>query len=148
MMQVRSMRAKDIPEIHAIEKMCFPEPWSLISFYIFYMHPDLHCWTAKINGGISGYICFEHNGGALHIQNLAVRESQRNKGIAQRLLDQLLRYAQMHLLTSLRLEVSANNPAALALYGKNRFVQSGIIKAYYEHDKSDALILVKTLEKQ
>lgn len=148
MMQIRAMKPGDIPEIHSIEKASFPQPWSIISFYIFYMHPNLFCWVLLQNGKLCAYICFERMNDFLHLQNLAVCESQRKNGIAQKLLNRLQRYAQKQLLKEIRLEVSAANNAALALYRKNRFTENGIIRAYYEHDRSDALLMRKTLETQ
>lgn len=148
MMQIRAMKPADIPEILSIEKISFPQPWSIMSFYIFYMHPDLFCRVLLHNGKLCAYMCFERLNDFLHLQNLAVCESRREKGMAQKLLKHLQGYAQKQMLREIRLEVSAGNNAALSLYKKNRFIEQGLLKAYYEHDRSDALLMSKTLETQ
>jgi [ribosomal protein S18]-alanine N-acetyltransferase len=147
MIKIRAMDPEDIPEIHGIERASFADPWSSLFFYIIYTHPKLHCWTARSNGSIGGYICFEDLSGTLHLQNLAVRKEMRKRGIAQKLMNQLLRYARSLPCENIRLEVSQNNHAALELYQKNQFRQQGYLPAYYEHDGSDALVLIRGVER-
>ncbi|HUO10692.1 MAG TPA: GNAT family N-acetyltransferase [Phycisphaerae bacterium] len=55
------------------------------------------------------------------IQDLAVRESHRRRGIAQQLLADAAAWAKQHDLTQLRLLVANQNPAARAAFAKAGF---------------------------
>jgi ribosomal-protein-alanine N-acetyltransferase len=77
----------------------------------------------------------------VHIINIAVRESQRGKGIGEILLIASIEMAA-HLRASLvTLEVRASNTVAQNLYTKYGFQQMGIRKGYYTDNKEDAWIM-------
>ena len=67
----------------------------------------------------------------------------RRNGIAQKLLQVFLDFAQAHKLAFLTLEVRASNYGAIALYGSRGFRSVGRRKNYYEHPKEDAIIMTK-----
>ena len=78
-----------------------------------------------------------------YITNVAVRPECRRNGIAQKLLQVFLDFAQAHKLAFLTLEVRASNYGAIALYGSRGFRSVGRRKNYYEHPKEDAIIMTK-----
>ena len=78
-----------------------------------------------------------------YITNVAVRPECRRNGIAQKLLQVFLDFAQAHKLAFLTLEVRASNYGAIALYGSRGFRSMGRRKNYYEHPKEDAIIMTK-----
>ena len=78
-----------------------------------------------------------------YITNVAVRPECRRNGIAQKLLQVFLDFAQAHKLAFLTLEVRAANYGAIALYGSRGFRSVGRRKNYYEHPKEDAIIMTK-----
>lgn len=61
------------------------------------------------------------------IQDLAVRESHRRRGIAQRLLDHAAHWARSHKLNQLRLMVAQQNPGA-----RSAFIKAGFRPTYEE----------------
>ena len=60
-----------------------------------------------------------------YITNVAVRPECRRNGIAQKLLQVFLDFAQAHKLAFLTLEVRASNYGAIALYGSRGFRSVG-----------------------
>lgn len=81
--------------------------------------------------------------GELTINNIAVIESYRRRGIAERLINAAFTlYPQAELAL---LEVRASNTAAQKLYKKLDFIQTGIRKSYYSDPTEDALLMTKTL---
>ena len=75
------------------------------------------------------------------IENIAVRETARRKGLASRLLGEFLQRAQTQGAQHIFLEVRESNRAARALYAKWAFVEAGRRPAYYRDPPEDALIL-------
>ena len=78
-----------------------------------------------------------------YITNVAVRPECRRQGIAGKLLQVFLDFAQGNHLAFLTLEVRASNYDAIALYGSRGFRSVGRRKNYYEHPKEDAIIMTK-----
>ena len=78
-----------------------------------------------------------------YITNVAVRPECRRNGIAGKLLQVFLDFAQAHQLAFLTLEVRASNYGAIALYGSRGFRSVGRRKNYYEHPREDAIIMTR-----
>ena len=81
-----------------------------------------------------------------YITNVAVRPDCRKQGVAGKLLQVFLDFAQANHLAFLTLEVRASNYGAIALYGSRGFRSVGRRKNYYEHPKEDAIIMTKEFE--
>ena len=80
-----------------------------------------------------------------HIVTVAVRQSERRKGVGELLLlaaFDLAREKGVHVLT---LECRVSNTAAQALYEKYGFQRLGIRKRYYPDNNEDALIMTPPL---
>lgn len=75
----------------------------------------------------------------LHITLVAVHPRHRRQGLGRRVLAQLLRSGRALGAERATLEVSADNPAAQALYAGSGFRTAGVRRRYYR-DGSDALI--------
>jgi [ribosomal protein S18]-alanine N-acetyltransferase len=148
MMLIRDMKVEDIPQIMIIEKACYDETWEDAHFLFQLHHPDPCNWVAVSDGLICAYInCCKWNN-ELHLNNLAVLEEHRKKGVAQSLLGHMEEYAKERKLKIIKLEVNENNHAALELYNKNGFIRTGYIPDYYDNESSAALIMSKQLEKK
>ena len=81
-----------------------------------------------------------------YITNVAVRPDCRKQGVASKLLQVFLDFAQANRLAFLTLEVRASNYPAIALFGCLGFRGVGRRKNYYEHPKEDAIIMTKEFE--
>ena len=81
-----------------------------------------------------------------YITNVAVRPDCRKQGVAGKLLQVFLDFAEGNHLAFLSLEVRASNYDAIALYGSRGFRSVGRRKNYYEHPREDAIIMTKEFE--
>ena len=139
------MTYDDIPQVAAIERQCFPDPWSE---QMLQDHLDNQCAAALVARGEDGTVL--GYGGLLvvldegYITNIAVRPEYRRQGIAADILKVFENFARGNRLAFLTLEVRASNTAARALYEKLGYVQAGARRNYYEHPREDAIIM--TLE--
>lgn len=78
----------------------------------------------------------------LQIDNIAVAESYRQKGLATILLAEALKAAKKKGMNSAVLEVRAKNSAALKLYKRHGFIVAGYRKNYYHNPPDDALTML------
>lgn len=90
---------------------------------------------------VDGFLAAREVSGEWEIENLAIGESARRRGLASRLLNEFLRIARERHGREVFLEVRESNLAARALYSKCTFVEAGRRKSYYHNPEEDALIL-------
>lgn len=74
-----------------------------------------------------------------HVSAIAIHPHWRRRGLARRLLTELLEQARRGGCRRATLEVESDNTAALALYGRLGFETRGVRRAYYRSG-GDALI--------
>jgi ribosomal-protein-alanine N-acetyltransferase len=78
--------------------------------------------------------------GEAHIVTLAVRESQRRRGLGELLLIAAVELAMANRQEVMTLEVRRSNEGAIGLYEKYGFSRVGVRRRYYEN-KEDAVIM-------
>jgi len=74
------------------------------------------------------------------IENIAVTEQARRRGLGARLLGEFLEHARNHGAEAVFLEVRESNQPARALYEKWAFVESGRRTRYYRDPEEDAIV--------
>lgn len=139
------MTADHLDEIAALERVCFPDPWSR-NMLAEELDNALAAFLVALDeqGSVAGYAGMQVVLDEGYILNVAVRPDCRRCGVAGRLLQVFLDFAKGNRLAFLTLEVRASNYAAIALYGSRGFRGVGRRKNYYEHPREDAVIM--TLE--
>lgn len=101
----------------------------------------------KSGGEVRGFVIALAAGDDWELENIAMAESSRRRGIATALLRALIARARESGAQSLFLEVRASNTAARALYGRLGFAERGRRPAYYQNPAEDAIIFaLKILE--
>ena len=144
---LRLMREDDLDQVVAIERDCFPSPWSRDNFLHEIRHnPTAANWVLERKGTVLGYTCVWILGPELKINNFAVHPEFRRRGLAKRMLAALLRQARNAGCLRAQLEVRPSNRAARELYRKHGFAQVGRRKNYYRSEGEDALLLEADLE--
>ena len=143
MIELVRMSEEHVPQVAELEKICFSDPWSEKSVAYELTNP-LSCWLVAVEDGrVAGYIGSQTVMGESDMMNVAVHPDYRRRGIAERLVNDLveaLKAFESHCLT---LEVRESNDSARDLYAKLGFFQAGLRKNYYRNPKEDALILRK-----
>jgi len=90
---------------------------------------------------IAGYIVARETAGELHINNVAVRQQYRRRGIGRALLSKIVNEARNLRVTTAFLEVRSGNTAAQALYNQCGFKAIARRSNYYSEPKEDAVVM-------
>lgn len=94
---------------------------------------------------IAGYIVARESAGELHINNVAVREQYRCRGIGRLLMGQIMETARRLKVHVAFLEVRSGNQAAQALYERTGFKAIARRPDYYSDPREDAVVMSLTL---
>lgn len=135
------MSEEDLDQILEIESKSFPHPWlrqhfidELNSSYAFPLSAFDH------SGRLVAYICPMLLLDEGHIMNVAVDPSVRGTGVGRLLVQRVLDDCRAENGSYVSLEVRESNQAAITLYKKMGFVETGKRKRYYENGE-DALMM-------
>lgn len=94
---------------------------------------------------IAGYIVARESAGELHINNVAVRDQFRRRGIGSALLARIMEAARRLKVQVAFLEVRSGNVAAQALYEKTGFKAIARRPDYYSDPREDAVVMSLTV---
>ena len=122
------MAETDCEQTEILMKECFSVPWLVDAL--------------KEETEVIGYIGMKVVLDEADITNVAVLPAYRKKGIARKLLQQLLDEARQQGIYSIYLEVRDSNAAAITLYKHAGFKEVGKRKNYYEHPQEDARLML------
>jgi ribosomal-protein-alanine N-acetyltransferase len=139
--------ARHLPEVAAIEKACFSDPWSEGSFRQAVNNPSVYFRVATEGavGPVVGYVVAWFAGGEGEIANVAVAPSARGRGIGGMLLDAAIAAARDRGAAALYLDVRESNARARALYDSRGFVEVGRRRRYYRQPAEDAIVLRRAI---
>ena len=142
-MRITLMESAHVSQVAQLEKLCFSAPWSENSISSELTNP-LSCWLVALDGDrVAGYVGSQTVLDESDMMNIAVDPQYRRQGIAQALVEELVKCLARKESHCLTLEVRASNAGAIALYEKLGFVQVGLRKNYYRNPREDAMILRK-----
>lgn len=146
MSNIVTMISCHVPQVAALEKECFSDPWSQRSVASELDNP-LALWLVwEEDGQVLGYVGSQTVLDETDMMNVAVSAQARRRGIAQALVEALVIQLKQRGSRCLTLEVRASNAPAICLYEKLGFRQVGRRPNYYSHPKEDGLILRKEWE--
>ena len=141
------MTAGHVPAIAAIERACFPDPWSETSLAEELHVPSAVFLTALIQGQVAGYMGAHHLGDCAYVCNVAVSPVYRGRGVASKLIEAHIVRAGQAGLHEISLEVRTSNTAARALYEKSGFIRLGTRPNFYDNPRENAEIYTLYLNK-
>lgn len=145
--QIVPMNGDHLDEVAELERICFSTPWSR-NMLAEELENDLAALLVALDdtGRVAGYAGLQVVLDEGYITNVAVRPECRRQGVAGKLLQVFLNFAEANHLAFLTLEVRASNYDAIALYGSRGFRSMGRRKNYYEHPKEDAIIMTRSFQ--
>lgn len=141
------MRSEDLDQVHTLEELIFPTPWSLNSYkFEIEQNTASQQWVIESSEDgkdwqVAAYAVCWFLGDEVHIANLAVSPKYRRLGLGRTLLAHMLARASADGLLSATLEVRAGNKAAQDLYSSFGFTAVATRKAYYQDNREDALLM-------
>jgi len=145
---IRAIREEDVRQIHEIETLCFPMPWSEESILHDVKENAVARWLVLDNGEgrVLAYAGMWFVLDEAHVCNVAVHPECRRMGYGRRIMDALMNLAKENSMTLMTLEVRRSNAPAQNLYHACGFLDVGYRKRYYEDNKEDALIMYKEFQ--
>jgi len=145
---IRRARPTDIPEILAIERECFVEPWGEEVFVQTIEWTPFSFFVAMADGKIRGFVvgCLENTVSAVygHVSNLGVTAAYRGKGLGRLLVSRLERQFVLEGAEGALLEVRVSNTDAQQFYHRLGYREAFLLSGYYSNGE-DALVMMKDL---
>ena len=141
----RPMTMADLDDVMAIEHRVYNYPWSAKFFLQELQVVCARSILAEFANSIIAYVLYWRLPGTFDIHNVAVDLPFQRRGVARRLLNQVISEAKKESLERITLEVRVSNLAAQNLYRSLGFATSGIRKAYYSDNSEDAYAMTLDL---
>lgn len=135
------MRRRHLPEVLAIEAAVYPRPWSSQLFEGELERSGRTYVVARVGEAVVGYAGLLLIADDGHVATVAVDPAWQRRGVALRLLRELVTGALRLGANQLTLEVRVTNVGAQELYRRFGFAPAGARKAYYADNGEDALVM-------
>jgi len=137
--------------LHLLHESAFWQSWDEESFCTFLRDETVVCFVARPIGlpdYIVGFILVRQASDEAEIITLAVAKENRRQGAGRALLDAALRHLHHQRVENLFLEVEEKNHAALSLYRRLGFEETGRRPGYYQMQsgRCDALTMRRLLK--
>lgn len=142
--RLRRMTSLDLPEVLAIERRSFPNPWPPATFEGEIQNLGLSHPVVVVDeeaDRVAGYIIYWVIRDEAQINNIAVHPDYRRRRIAENMLRRVLDALKNEGIQFVTLEVRAGNAGARALYDKLGFKPIGLRKEYYTNPVEDAVVM-------
>lgn len=145
--RIDELRDVDLDALVALERRCFPTPWSRELYAEELRRPgadavQLAARDAGGGGRLVGAALAARIADSWHVMNVLVDPAARGRRIARRLVDELLdRTAALGAGDGWTLEVRDGNDAAIRLYEGAGFEHAGRRPGYYADTGEDALVM-------
>ena len=136
---------EDLDAVHRLETLSFPAPWRREFFESELQSVGRFNLVAKRGARLIGYVFTMWLYDEMHVNKIAVDESERRRGVALKLMQQCLDFAEVHEVRTVTLEVRESNATAQAFYRHLDFERLYIRPRYYP-DGEAAVVMVRELE--
>lgn len=143
--KVRLATPQDLGRVADIERQNSANPWSAAQLSTELENEFAYLLCAELAGDIAGlcdvHIAFDD----AHINEVAVAEEHRRKGVAAALIAKAAELAKQHGCDAVTLEVRASNRTAKEFYAAQGFQMIGQKWGFYRDPSDDALVLQKEI---
>lgn len=144
--ELRACGFGDLAQVGRIEKDSFPEgPYTRLDFVYFLLTARDGFIVASRAGAVVGYVIATSQGRDGAIQSIAVSPESRGKGVGEALMVAAIGHLAGRS-GLVRLLVDVKNEAAIRLYRRLSFAETGrVVKEYYPNG-DDALEMARSLQ--
>ena len=145
MIDISEMTPRDLDSIKDILCSEFDDFWNFNVLKKDFENPHTKYLVAKSNDCVVGFAGMLDTIDQFEITNIVVKKNERNCGIGNLLLKNLISIAKNSHREKIYLEVNENNIYAIKLYEKYGFKKVGLRKNYYNHN-CDAFIMILNIK--
>ncbi len=143
---IRKMLVEDLEQVVAIDQISFSLPWPPRSYYFEVTdNPASRCWIVEQDGKVIAMMVAWFIVDEIHIASIAAHPDFRKQGIGECLLEHTLHAAKEEGALTSFLEVRESNDAALNMYRKFGYVESGRREGYYADNDESAILMTLTI---
>jgi ribosomal-protein-alanine N-acetyltransferase len=139
---IEPVTVADLDAIHALESTSFPAPWRREFFASELVADWRFNLVVRRDGVVIAYLFAMWLFDELHVNKIAVAETERRKGIADTLMARCLDFARTHDVRTISLEVRKSNSGAQDFYRHLGFKTSYIRPRYYP-DGEAAVVMTR-----
>lgn len=147
-MKLQPMTMEYVPQVAALEKVCFSTPWSESSIGG-ELQNQWAIWLVALEGdALAGYLGVQYGPDGADIMTIATAPAFRGRGVGRSLIAEMAARLKSMGLQWLTLEVRPSNTAALGLYEAMGFQQVGRRPRYYRDPVEDAILMTLFFEEE
>lgn len=138
---ISPMRRRHLRSVLTIEQQVYPRPWSERLFEEELDRSGRLYLVARVESTVVGYCGLLMIADDGHVATVAVDPAWQGRGVATRMLAELVAGALEMGANQLTLEVRVSNIVAQRVYRRFGFAPAGARKAYYADNGEDALVM-------
>ena len=142
--EIKLATMADVAAIHRLEVSAFPSPWRREFFESELKASGRLNLIAHRRGKVVGYVFAMWFFDEMHVNKIAVDESERRCGIASDLMEKCVRFARANQVQSISLEVRQSNVGAQEFYDRLGF-ESTYVRPRYYPDGEAAVVMTRRL---
>lgn len=150
---IRPATVADCDELSEIHGDAFSRGWSDAEFESLLVQSGTHALIAHRRGAFrrknpAGFILYRLVADEAEVLTIAVARASRRRGIGRMLLEEALRHSYREGAERIYLEVEDTNRAAIALYRRAEFEETGRRAGYYGEGRTtpgSALVMLRQL---
>ena len=147
-MKLQPMTMEYVPQVAALEKVCFSTPWSESSIGG-ELQNQWAIWLVALEGdALAGYLGVQYGPDGADIMTIATAPAFRGRGVGRAVIAEMAARLKTMGLQWLTLEVRPSNTAALGLYEAMGFQQVGRRPRYYRDPVEDAILMTLFFEEE
>ena len=135
-----------IDSLVELENLAFSSPWTRGMFETEFMNPAASIIGLWDGERLVAYLDYWIMGDEAHVMSLGVHPAYRRRGLARRLMNEMIARARNAGCSYVILEARISNEPAIALYMGLGFIRIGIRKKYYHDTGEDAVVMLLPLK--
>ena len=143
-MEVFELTEEDIPAVHSLETLCFPDPWSQKGLRDT-LRESSSCFFGVWEGNtLCGYLNATWILDEVNINRICTHPAFRRRGIAAAMIGKLEDFCRLRGIDNMFLEVRESNAPARAFYVRMGFKEIGCRPNFYDNPAEDAVLMARS----
>ena len=145
---VRRAAEKDVDGIERLASLHGSYPWRSCQIINELRQAHAFLFCAEVEECLVGFANMHIVLESAHINDIAVAEEFRRRGVGTGLLNACISAAAARKCVEISLEVRQKSAAARGLYESVGFVPAGVRKGLYDNPRDDAVVMIMDLNKE